>query len=144
MTREEKSLEYFKGGFNCAQATAAVFADKFLIDEQVLLKIAAPFGGGICRMGETCGAVTGALMAIGLKYGADNINDKESKEMTYQKAQEFIMKFKQKNGTVYCKELLGCDISTEEGKKISKEKDLHNSLCPKFVKDAVAIVSEII
>jgi C_GCAxxG_C_C family probable redox protein len=144
MSNLENSLKLFDKGFNCSQAVAAPLAKQFGIKEEVALKFASSFGGGIGRMGETCGAVTGALMIIGLKYGATKPEDKDSKENTYAKVKDFIEEFKKRNNKLVCKELLGCDISTEEGQKIAKEKDFHHTLCPKFVKDAVEICETII
>ncbi|MHB8157724.1 MAG: C-GCAxxG-C-C family protein, partial [Desulfocucumaceae bacterium] len=109
-------------------------------------KIATPFGGGMASQGETCGAVTGALMVIGLRYG--NISnwrgEDAAKDKTYATAMELISRFKSINGTVRCKELLGCDLSTPEGRELSKERNLFTTLCPKFVRDAAEIVKELL
>lgn len=94
-------------------------------------------------MGETCGAVTGAFMVIGLKYGATLGEDKASKEKTHQVVREFAEKFASRNGSIACKELLGCDLSTPEGNAQAKEKNLFYTVCPKFVKDAAEILEEI-
>ena len=96
------------------------------------------------RMGETCGGVTGALMVIGLRYGKTEIQDKQEKEMTYGLVKEFVNRFKSRNGSIVCRELLGCDISTPEGLSIAKEKNLIATLCPKFVQDAAEIMEQIL
>ena len=96
------------------------------------------------RMGETCGGVTGALMVIGLRYGKTEVQDKQEKEMTYGLVKEFVDRFKSRNGSIVCRELLGCDISTPEGLSIAKEKNLIATLCPKFVQDAAEIMEQIL
>jgi C_GCAxxG_C_C family probable redox protein len=107
------------------------------------LRIACGFGGGM-RMAKTCGAVTGAFMVIGLKHGQARPEDKESKEKTYRLVTEFVKRFESRNGSVICKELLGCDISTPEGMKTAQARDLFSTLCPKMVLDAADILAEIL
>ena len=94
----------------------------------------------MARMGETCGAVTGAFMVLGLKYAVG----KESKEKLYGLVNEFAKKFKSRNGSTLCKELLGCSIGTPEGMKAVKEKRLIDTLCSKLVKDAAEILEEML
>ena len=89
--------------------------------------------------GETCGAVTGAFMVIGLKYGQADADDTEPKKKTCRLATEFAEIFKARNGSINCTELLGCDLSTPEGMLRAKEQDLFTTLCPTFVQDAAEI-----
>ena len=91
-------------------------------------------------MGETCGAVTGALMVLGLKYGNATAEDKAAKADTYEKVVEYINRFKARNGSVVCRELLGCDISKPDGMKKAREDGLFDSICPKMVRDASEIL----
>ena len=91
-------------------------------------------------MGETCGAVTGAFMVIGLKYAVD----KSSKDRIYSVVKKFVEEFKACNGSIVCKELLGYDMSTPEGMKVIKEKKLVDAVCPKLVKDASEILEKIL
>ncbi len=95
-------------------------------------------------MAETCGAVTGAFMVIGLKYGKIMPEDEEAKKKAYSLVKKFVEKFKAKNSSIVCKELLGCDISTPEGMNAFKDRDFINSMCPKFVENAVEILEEIL
>jgi len=141
MGKSEQALQIFYKGFNCSQAVCSVFCKEIGLSKQVALKISCGFGGGM-REGEVCGAVTGAIMMIGLKYGQDSEDDKESKVNTYKIVKEFNKRFKDINGTIICRELLGCDISTENGFKYAKENDLCNSICPKLIKVAVNILEE--
>ena len=96
------------------------------------------------RMGETCGAVTGAFMVIGLRYGKIKSEDEQTKEKAYSLVREFVEKFKSRNGSVLCRELLGYDISVPEGMKLAIDKNLSAILCPKFIQDAAEIVEEIL
>jgi C_GCAxxG_C_C family probable redox protein len=98
----------------------------------------------MAQMGETCGAVTGAFMVIGLKYGRTRADDDEAKVKTYSLVKEFTEKFKARNGTIICRELLGCDIGTPEGNRVAKDKELFSTVCPGFVRDAVDILEKIL
>ena len=95
-------------------------------------------------MGETCGAVTGALMAIGLKYGMTQAKDEGARDKTYKLAQEFASKFKARHNSMVCRELLGYDLSKPEERKAAFEKGLFTTLCPQFVRDAVEIFEQIL
>jgi C_GCAxxG_C_C family probable redox protein len=114
------------------------------LDKQTALKISCPFGGGMALMGNTCGAVTGALMVISLKHGKARQGDDDAKVKTYALTREFVKRFKAKHGTITCRELLGCDIGTEEGKRFFDEHKYEEKLCAKFVADAALILEEIL
>jgi C_GCAxxG_C_C family probable redox protein len=88
--------------------------------------------------------VTGALMALGLKYSATDAADKETKEQAYVRVQEFAERFQARNDSLICKDLLGCDISTPDGHKMAGELGLYKSVCPKLVNDAAEIVGEML
>ena len=98
----------------------------------------------MARMGETCGAVTGALMAIGLKYGKTKAEDDGARDKTYELVGEFVTRFKDRHGSIVCKELLGCDLSNDDGLTTAREKGLFDTLCPQFVRDATEILEEIL
>jgi C_GCAxxG_C_C family probable redox protein len=95
-------------------------------------------------MGETCGAVTGAFMIIGLKYGKTKAEDDDARDKTYELAGKFVAKFKDRHGPIVCRELLGCDLSNPEGLKTAREKGLFDTLCPQLVRDAADILEEIL
>ena len=141
MKRSEQAVKTFTGGFNCSQSVLSVFSDKLCLDKDVSLKIAASFGGGM-RKGEVCGAVSGALMVIGLKYGHSIEGDTDTKNAVYAMTEEFIEKFEARNGSIICRKLLGYNISIEQEYTIMKEKGLFKSICPRFVTDAVEILEE--
>lgn len=144
MNKIEDALSCFNEGFSCSQAVVSVYAEQFGIDKETALKVASAFGGGMAQMGETCGAVTGAFIVLGLKYGRITAKDLETKEKLYSAVKDFVEKFKLQNGTIVCRELLGCDISTQEGREYAKQQNLFKTLCPKFVTLSVEYLEEAI
>jgi len=144
MERIDKAVSSFKDGFSCSQAVFAAYAVELGLDRETALKVAQSFGGGMGLMGETCGAVTGAFLVIGLKYGRVRVDDDESKRKTYDLVREFTKRFKARNDTVLCRELLGCNIGTPRGKRYAEEKGLTVTICPKFVRDAAEILEDIL
>lgn len=144
MNRVERAVSCFKEGFSCSQALLATYGTQFGLSRETALKVSGAFGGGMGRRGETCGAVTGAFMLIGLKYGMTEPEDEQTKEDIYGLVNEFVDKFKSRNGSIMCKALLGCDISTPEGMSLANKKKLFVTLCPKFVRDAAEIIELIL
>lgn len=143
MSHVEKSLKLFESKFNCAQSVFASFSKELGLDEKQALKIGGCFGSGM-RKGEVCGACTGALMALGLKYGQDEIGDVESKLKSDDVCVGFLEEFASKNGSYICNELLGCDIRTKDGVEYALENNLFTEFCPKMVESATLIVEELI
>lgn len=143
-SRCEEAAKCFDEGFNCCQAVFSTYSEQLGLDRETALKISSPFGGGIARMGDTCGAVTGALMLIGLKEGKYLAEDDEAKDKCYRLSQEFIGRFKELYGSTICREILSCDLSTENGQKFAKEHNLTKTLCPGFVRDATRIVENLL
>jgi C_GCAxxG_C_C family probable redox protein len=145
MRRVDQAVDDFlKSGFNCSQSVLAAFGPDLGLDRENCLKIGCAFGGGIGRRGDICGAVSGGLMVIGLKYGKFKKEDAPAKEKTYQLANEFIHRFKEKHGTIICRELLDCDISTPDGHQSAQDRKLYIDVCPKFVESAVKILEELL
>jgi C_GCAxxG_C_C family probable redox protein len=143
MTHVEKANDLFTKKFHCSQAVFAAFAEKLGLTEEQALKIGACFGSGM-RKGEVCGACTGALMALGLKYGQAAENDIESRLKTNEVTDRFMAEFKKENGSYICKELLGCDLSTKDGIDFALEKNLFTEFCPKMVESATKIAENIL
>ena len=125
----------FVSGQNCAQCTLAPWADGLGYDEEELCRMAAAFAGGMFR-GETCGAVTGALMALGMAYGDDGA-------LTEQKAAEFQAAFKERFGSTLCRDLLGYDLSQSGELEKARESGKMTELCPAFVRGASEILQEL-
>jgi C_GCAxxG_C_C family probable redox protein len=141
--RSEKAVSCFEN-FNCAQSVIATCGPELGLDRESALRVAGGLGGGMGRLGEVCGAVTGAFLVIGLKHGKSSPEDDESetKEKAYALVYEFADRFRARNGAILCRELLGCDISTPDGRAQAKEKGLFSDLCPKLVGDAVEILEQ--
>ena len=144
MSKNNKAEQEYEKGFNCSQSVLSVYCEQFGLDKNTAFRLSSPFGGGINKMGEICGAVSGAIMLIGLKYGRITADDHDSNERTEKKINNFLDEFKKRNKFLKCKELLGYDFSIESEKEFIKNNDLTKKLCPKFVKDAVEICEEII
>jgi C_GCAxxG_C_C family probable redox protein len=143
MTRIEEAVAYFKEGFSCSQAIMAAYGPTVGLDRDTALKIASGFGGGMGRLAETCGVVTGAIMVLGLKFGSA-ASDRESKEAVYTRVREFAERFKARHGSLLCRDLLGCDLNSPEGLALAQEKKLFSTVCPPYVETAARILEEMI
>jgi len=144
MTNAESAVSLFKEGYCCAQSVLATFGPSLGLDKETALKLGTPFGGGFGRLGETCGALIGGYLVIGLKHPRLDASDKAAKERNYVFVQKFTQKFKEKNNDcVTCRDLLKCDKSTEEGRVLDRKLNLTQLNCPKFIADAVEILEEI-
>lgn len=126
--------------YNCAQTVFSLFVPDLGIDEKIALKISSGFGGGM-NCAETCGAVTGAYMVIGMKHGHSTSNADE-KARTKMLIRQFNEKFKEAHGSLICKNLTGYDISTPEGSAAANNEGVFNSKCPVFLKTACKILEE--
>jgi len=144
MSRVDKAIACFDNGFNCSQAVFATYCEQLGLDRETALKLSCGFGGGMGRMAETCGAVSGAFLLIGLKYGKFREDDSTSKERTYNLVREFSDRFKEIHGSIKCKDLLGCDISTPEGRECMNVNGLSETLCSKFVADSAELIEELL
>lgn len=125
-------------GYNCAQSVLAVFAEALGLPLDVAMRLAAPFGGGIGRQGEVCGAASGALLALGLRYGSA-APDKAAKERMYAIAADFLHQFEAHNGAIRCRDLLQVDTSTPDGLAVARERQVFTSICPHVIVAAVEI-----
>ena len=142
-SKVEKAVERFNNGFNCSQAILGSYSEEFGLDCEKAFRVATGFGGGM-RMGDTCGAVTGAFMVLGLKYGNTTAQNQQAKNRTYEKIEEYTARFSARNGSVLCRELLGCDISRPEGRKKAQDDGLFSTICPEMVKNAAEILEEML
>jgi len=140
----DKATEIFQNGFNCAQAVLSAFGPELGLERELCFKIGTPFGAGLARKQEVCGAVAGALMVIGLKFGRTSKDDVSVKENAYGIARDFIQAFESRNSSIICRSLLGCDMNTTDGQKEIEEKNLFGTLCVKYVKDAVEILEKLV
>lgn len=138
----EIALARFRDGYNCSQSTLSAFAEELGLPLDVALRLAAPFGGGIGRQGEVCGAATGALLALGLRFGEAS-GDKAAKERAYAVAAEFMRQFEERCGALRCRDLIHADMTTPEGLADVRERKVFATECPRFVATAVEIAGEL-
>lgn len=143
MNHVETAVNLFKSKFHCSQAVFAAFSEELGLSQEQALKIGSCFGSGM-RKGEVCGACTGALMVLGLKYGHYKIGDIESKLKVDEVTDKFLDTFKLENRSYLCNDLLKCDISTKEGIDYALENNLFTEFCPKMVESAVIITENIL
>jgi C_GCAxxG_C_C family probable redox protein len=144
MSKVENAVQCFSNGFNCSQAIFSTYCEQLGLDPVTALKVATPFGSGIARTAQTCGAVTGALMLIGLKYGKYLPEDNVAKEKCFQFAMDFTDRFTALHGSILCCDLLKSDLSTPEGLQYIKENNLWGTLCPVFIGDAAKLIEEML
>ncbi len=135
----------FKKGFGCAQAVLTCCGRSFGLPEETAKRIASAFGGGMGMMGLTCGAVTGAFMAIGLKHAQTDAADNGPAGRAARLAREFARRFKRLHGSICCNELLGLDISTPAGvQKAVSEGYFAAARCPVYTRDAAALLEHLL
>ena len=144
MNTSNQSAELFDKGYNCAQSVLAGSAADVGIDENTALKIASGFAAGLGYRGEMCGAVVGAYIAIGLKFGFTLPDEQNKKDKTYKLIGEFLEEFKKRNGTILCRELIKYDTSDPVQLKEAREQNVFRELCPKFVQDSSEILEKIL
>jgi C_GCAxxG_C_C family probable redox protein len=132
-TAVQVALDMFAQKFNCAESVLGGLAAEFGLDCACVPRIATAFGGGMAGQGETCGALTGAMMALGLKYGRERGDDDAAKALTYGKVRQLFDAFEKQFGTCGCYKLVGIDLTTPEGLQQAKDAGLHDKICPKYV-----------
>ena len=141
MSKVHLAVNCFRSGLNCSQAILSTYCEEYGLDKRTALKLACGFGGGMGRLGKTCGAVTGAYLVIGLACGNHRKDDNEAKEKTYALVQAFDKAFAERNQSTDCRRLLGFDLLSNVG---SKEKERVNRVCPQMVRDAAEILESIL
>jgi len=114
MTRKEKAMQSFLDGYNCAQCMMLAFEDMLTIDLDTALKVASPFGGGMGRLREVCGSVSGMFMVLGFIKGYHEPGNYEGKKELYEHVQELARRYEEANGSIICRDLLGLNVKKEE------------------------------
>jgi C_GCAxxG_C_C family probable redox protein len=140
----EKAIRSFESVYNCAQSVVVAFQEELGFDEKQALTMSVGFGGGMGRLQEKCGAVTGAFMVLGMyssKMHEDNLNRKNT---SYAMIQQFDERFKSIHQTTQCSELLKCDLRSELGHNYAVDNNLFEKICQKCIADAIGIVEELI
>jgi C_GCAxxG_C_C family probable redox protein len=142
--RVDHALQLHAKGCNCAQAVLCAFAEEQGISQESALRLATGFGGGMGRTSGACGALTGAVMVLGLARGMRRPEDAAAKEPTYALVAEFIRRFRQEQGGVDCTELLGLDLGTPDGLAAARKGNLFATKCNDFIRAAVLLVEEML
>jgi C_GCAxxG_C_C family probable redox protein len=144
IAKEEKAIKLFESGLNCAQSVLSVFSTDLKFDADLALRISSAFGGGMGRLQEKCGAVTGAFMVLGIYCNEKYKEEKERKEKTHSLVQEFNKRFFELHGSTDCRQLMNCDLNTEEGRKYSEENKLRDKVCANCVYNSVKIIKNML
>ncbi len=142
MSRSERAQKLHAQGANCAQSVACSFAPDYGLDGETVMRLATGFGGGMGRMAGVCGAVTGAFIVIGMARGMHSAVDVEAKERAYATVREIAARFREANGALGCRELLGVDIGTPEGMAAAKARNAFGTSCMEYVRSAVEILEQ--
>ncbi len=144
--RAEIAYNNFKSGYNCAQAVFMAFSDKYGIDEETAAKLASSFGGGMGRMREVCGAFSGMLLVNSMETGSADASDREAKAANYESVQKLAERFKEENGSLICRELLGLTKKQEENEGTAPEARTQSYYkkrpCAEIVRCAAEILEE--
>lgn len=144
-SKKNQAIKAFDNNYNCAQSVLSVFAGDIGLQKDVAFKLANNFGAGIAYTQQTCGAVTGALMAIWLKYGKGENGTDDDKEMANDMATHFMTEFRKNHGSTQCLALLeNINFSTPEGAERTYERNIFKTHCPEFIKTAVALTEKLI
>jgi C_GCAxxG_C_C family probable redox protein len=141
----KQAQELFEKGYNCSQAIFAAFSDETGMEFETAIKISASFGGGMGRLREVCGAVSGMFLVAGAKYGYTDPEDKFAKDEHYRLIQCLAKKFQEREGTIICRELLGRDAGWDNPNSDERNRDYYNARpCTRFVVEAALILDEYI
>ncbi len=144
MDKGFEAVEMFRDGYNCAQSVLMCCGEDLPFDRDVALALTSAFGGGLGSSGNLCGAVAGGVMAIGLKNPRTDPQDQEAKNANIRLTREFLQKFRERNGSLECRNLLGLDLSLPSSLEKARETGLFQTVCTKAVRDAVEILGEVL
>lgn len=142
LTKKEIAMAYFKLGYNCSQSVVLAFAEEMEVEPKTLAKLSSSFGGGMGRMREVCGAVSGMVMAAGMLYGYDDPKAFEEKAQIYGKVQQLAGSFREKNGSIICKELLGLEGASKPVPEKRTDTYYKKRPCVQLVGDAAEILEK--
>ncbi len=142
MNNVERTVDLFLSGSICTQAILTVFGEAYGLDLETAGKLARPFGGGMGHLGRTCGAVTGAVIVLGLAL--DHQDEGRARKDSFARVQELFQQFEALHGTTDCRSLLGADISTDEGWQKAREQKLFGKVCPAYVRDAAMALEKLL
>lgn len=141
----KKAEENFKKGYNCAQSVFLAFADLHGMDETMAAKLSSSFGGGMGRLREVCGAVSGMFLVAGMLYGYDGPKDFQGKKEHYERIQQLAKAYEAENGSIVCRELLGLTQKREEPTPSQRTEEYYKKRpCPELIRMAATIMEQYI
>ncbi len=144
MSKAEEANKQFEKGFSCAPSVLSTYSEQFGLEKELALKIACGFAGGIGRTGRTCGAVTGAVMVIGLKHGQADVANEESRQETHKLVKDFINRFTALHGSIECRQLIGYDLSNPAEFELARKSEVVEKKCRGFVYDAAYVLEDVL
>jgi len=143
MNKATEAADLFHGGYACSQAVLAAYAPALGLDADVAVRIAAPFAAGM-HLGDVCGAATGAFMVLGLALCTEDCVVRQGRAAIAASVTEFAERFRERSGSLGCRDILGCDVRTPEGMKMAREEGLFATTCSKAVGDACEILEDML
>ena len=143
-TTKDIAIQSFQSGMNCAQSVVTAYADRLNFDPDLAAGLSCGFGGGMGRLQQTCGALTGAFMVLGIHNSRLFSDRVELKNRTYTQVREINEKFAQSQGATDCRSLLGCDLQTDEGMQFHKDTNQSKMICEKCIAASIEILDEIV
>ena len=143
-TTKDKAIQSFQSGMNCAQAVVTAYADRLKFDPDLAAGLSCGFGGGMGRLQQTCGALTGAFMVLGIHNSRLYTDRAELKNVTYTQVRKINEKFRQRQGATDCRSLLGCDLQTDEGMHYHKDTHQSKTICEKCIAASIELLDEIV
>jgi C_GCAxxG_C_C family probable redox protein len=138
----DRAEALFREGFSCSQAVLMAFAPGLGMNETQAALVASAFGGGMARLGWTCGALTGALMALGLHAGHTDAQDAATKDDLYARAQALVARFEVRHGATACRQLVAADMRDAAERQAASDRGVFKTLCPQLVRTAASLVAE--
>ena len=145
MTRREKAMANFKKGYNCSQSIILAYQDMIPIDKSILSKMASSFGGGMGRLREVCGSVSGMFLIAGILYGYDEPETGQVKAEHYARIQELARRFEEKHGSIICREMLGLSVKHDVPVPEARTSEYYKKRpCAEIIGDAAEIIEQYI
>ena len=141
-TAADRAEALFRGGYSCSQAVLMTFAETAGLEPATAARVASAFGGGMARHGWTCGALTGALMVIGLRLGNASATDTASKDEAYARVTALVDRFREAHGATECRRLIGCDLGDPVERQAASDAGVFLNVCPQFVRTAATLLAE--
>jgi C_GCAxxG_C_C family probable redox protein len=140
----DQAVAMFDEGYSCAQSLLGVYGPLFGLDRENALRLAAPFAGGISRTDGPCGAVTGAILVLGLKYGHSHPDDEAGADRIRQLTRDFLARYRERKGSTLCTDILGANLSVPADLERVEAGDLYDVSCPDAVRTAACLLEEML